>query len=91
MRRDGYGEITPPLPGAKDTSELVAMGVAFRQEFDDVVFLQTRHRLVDEHDAKVEEDSASRRWLGIVINVSTTLWRSSMPRSAVDPPDDILS
>ena len=39
-------------------AELVAMGVAFRQEFDDVVVLQTRHRLVDEKDAQAVEDKA---------------------------------
>ena len=44
LPRDENGRIKQPPPGSKDMSELVAMGVAFRQEFDDVVFLRERHQ-----------------------------------------------
>ena len=58
LPRDENGKVKQPPPGSKDMSELVAMGVAFRKEFDDVVFLQKRHRLVDEEAAEAEEEKA---------------------------------
>ena len=42
--------------GLKEAWELSDSGLAFRQEFDDVVMLQQRHRLVDPSKEKVSDD-----------------------------------
>ena len=64
LPRDENGRVKQPPAGSKDMAELVAMGLAFRREFDDVVILQTRHRLVDEKDAKAVEDKALMDGMG---------------------------
>ena len=43
--KDKNGRWRDPPPGSLDLAGLVALGLAFRQEFDDVVFLERKHRL----------------------------------------------
>ena len=48
------GKAVPP--GLKEAWELSDSGLAFRQEFDDVVMLKQRHRLVDPSKEKVSDN-----------------------------------
>jgi hypothetical protein len=78
--RDKNGRVKAQAADVPELAELVGRGVALRQEFDDVVILQTRHRLVSAADAGVRDsekeafDAAGLKFKDVTQRLSDLSW-----------------